>query len=635
MSNVRTWKKGQDEAFELRGRFVDPARRTVVQNGRSAEVEPRVMAVLLVLAERAGDTVRREELIDRVWNGAPGADQSLNNAISLLRRALRDNNGEEPPIVTTVPKQGYRLEARVVSAGSPAVDAASDAAAATGPATAGRSARPALAWLVAIVAVTVTTAWLWHGSDTADRTATVPAQSIAVLAFENLSPDPDDAYFADGLAEELTHTLSQVRSIDVASRPDSFQFRGDDASIGAIAQALGVANVLQGSVRREGPRLRITAQLVSAADNTVLWSTTYDRPADEMLNVQQDIAVNITNALVDEINGTEALAALSSIDPEAYEHYLIGKHELRNWTPDGNRRAVRYLERAVARDPDFAEARLALGRAYYFAGTHYGWMPPEEAIPKVKSSVVFGISAPNPATRAAALSIYGDVLAWGDRDWTAALLAYRRAYELTGVAPLGFGLTNSILGRHDEAIAIFQNLLAEGTGPIGINEEVAVRNNLAWAYFNARRYSDALTEARRVLAADDTFADAYRVLGRAQLMLGDATAAYDAFSAAATLMNDAAVARSDQAVALIRSGREGEARRLLADLESMPGYVPPPLIAQIYVHLGEHDTAMRWIRKGIDDGERGAVFLGINPLYDPIRPDPRFQAVLSELNLES
>ncbi len=632
MSNVRTWKKGQDVAFELRGRRIDPARRTVVHNGRSAEVEPRVMAVLLVLAERAGDTVRREELIDRVWNGAPGADQSLNNAISLLRRALNDNNGEEPPIVTTVPKQGYRLEARVAAAGSPAVDAGPRKAAhaAGGPA---RPARPVIAALVAIVAVTVTTAWLWRESDTAGRTAAAPAQSVAVLAFENLSPDPDDAYFADGLAEELTHTLSQVKSIEVASRPDSVRLRSGEAAVGAIATTLGVANVLHGSVRREGPRLRITAQLVAAADNTVLWSTTYDRPADEVLNVQQDIAVNITNALVDEINGTEALAALPSVDPQAYEHYLIGKHELRNWTPDGNRRAVRFLESAVARDPNFAEARLALGRAYYFAGTHYGWMPPEEAIPKVKSSVVFGISAPNPATRAAALSIYGDVLAWGDRDWTAALLAYRRAYELTGIAPLGFGLTNSILGRHDEAIAIFEGLLTEGTGPIGINEEVAVRNNLAWAYFNARRYSDALSEARRVLAADDTFADGYRVLGRALLMLGDAAAAYEAFSSAATLMNDAAVARSDQAVALIRSGREPEARRLLADLEAMPGYVPPPLIAQIYVHLGEHDKAMQWIEKGIDDGERGAVFLGINPLYDPIRPDARFQAVLSELDL--
>ena len=632
MSNVQTWTEGQEQAFDLRGRLVEPALRRISYEGDCIEVEPRVMAVLLILAEKPSQTIRRAELIDRIWNGAPGADQSLNNAVSLLRRALRDSRDGQP-IITTVPKQGYQLG----TAPTMHVDGKRDPISGDDPtalrSTAlSRNGRRVGLGVLATAAAVLFAAWIGRAPEPPVPDTPARPRSIAVLPFDNLGADSSDAYFGDGLADEVLHTLSQLRSLEVAPRSDSFQFRDSGASVSAIADSLNVANVLQGTVRREGSRLRITAQLVSAADNAVIWSTSYDRPTDEVLSVQQDIALNITNSLIDEINGAETLDALPTVDGSAYENYMIGKHELRKWTPDGNRRAVAHLERAVSQDPQFAEAHLALGRAYYFAGTHYGWMKPLEAIPKVKSSVVFGISAANPVTRATALAVYGDVLVWGDQDWEAALLAYQRAYELTGVAPLGYGLTLSILGRHDEAIQLFQSLLVDNAGP-GLNDDAGVQNNLAWAYFNARRYGEALVEAQKVIDLDGGFADAYRVLGRATLMLGDAQGAYEAFSTATLLMNGAAVSRSDQAVALARAGRYDEARDALAELESSEDYVPAPLIAQVYANLGEHDAAIRWIREAVDDAERGVVFLGINPLYDPIRDDARFKAILSDLNL--
>ncbi len=634
MSNVRLWSEDQDQPFTLNGRCVKPAPRTISYAGEVLEVEPRVMAVLLALAQRSGKIVRRQELIDLVWSGAPGADQSLNNAISLLRRALHDVDAENR-LIKTAPKQGYKLCGKI----DPVRDEANERASSvrTGPFQKWRLAVLGGAFVI----ISSTVLLLFSQSPSTHQTipsaATPGPHSIAVLPFDDFSADQEYAYFADGLAEEILHALTQVKSLSVASRTDSFQFRNSRMPIGDIAQRLGVSTILEGSVTREGDRLRVTAQLIAADSNTHLWSSTYDRTVDDALAIQRDIGVNIANALAREITQPERerLANLPSTNADAYEQFLIGKHELRKWTPDGNRRAVHHLESAVKFDPEFAEAHLALGRAYYFAGTHYGWLSPAVAIPKVKASLIHGVSSENLATRAAALSVYGDVLAWSDQDWRGAIAAYERAFELSGSPSLGYGLTNSIVGNHAAAIGIFQNLLEDGGGTSSINAELGIRNNLAWAHFNARRYDDARREAQIVISADETFADGYRVLGRAQLMLEQPDKAIATFSIASKLMSDAPTIKSDLAVALARAGRTAEAVNILQELESADDYVSPPLIAQIYANLGNPDQAFQWLEKGITDGARGVIFLKVNPMYDPIRSDPRYFELLHSLNLAS
>jgi len=489
MSNVRLWDRDWDRAFVLDGRWVDPASRRILANGSAVEVEPRVMAVLVALAQRSGRTVRRRDLIKEVWDEAPGADQSLNNAVSLLRRALGDTDPERR-LIQTLPKQGYRLCAPVEWSIGPQ-GAASPAATPGG------------------------------------RAPGVPA----VGAQSRLRP------------------------------------------------GAGVSAEDAGDAQHAPP------------------------------------------------------STLPTHDFRAYEQYLIGNHEQRKFTPEGNRRSIEYFERAAALDPEFVEARVALGRAYYLAGAHFGWMTPKEAIPKVKASlvhgVIHGVSAASPATRAAALSVYGDLLAWSDNDWSGALAAYQRAHELSGTPTLGYALTNSIVGNHDAAIAILRGLLADGLG------DSATRDNLAWAYFNARRYQDAIREARAVLAADDTFADAFRVLGRALLASGRTDEAIESLSDAVRFMNDAPAARSDLAVAMARAGREAEAQALLRALLDSDGYMPAPLIAQIHANLGDRDSAFEWLERGIEEGYRGAIFLKVDPLYDPLRGDPRFSLLLSRMNLQS
>ncbi len=642
MSNVRLWASEWDRTFVLAGRRIDPADRRIKTADAHSEIEPRVMAVLIALARRQGETVRRQDLIDLVWRGAPGADPSLSNAISLLRSALGDTDAENR-LIQTIPKQGYRLTVPVERSAlpdgkklSPASTTGGDVADdASGGIFGARVMRRTVLAGAAFAVATLSVFLLLDRTELSNTSVGIEnisefePRSIAVLPFVNMSSDIANDYFSDGMAEEILNALAQVDSLKVASRTDSFRFRGENASIEEISKRLKVANILEGSVRQEDNQLRVTVQLISASDGRHLWSSTYDRKAGDIFAIQQDIALNIANALVDELSDAERerVTSLPTKNLEAYDYFLIGNYQLRQWTIDDNRRALVSFKAAVELDPKFAEAHLGMGRAYYYAGTHYGWMTPAEAMPKVKASLVHGISSTNPVTRAAALSIYGDVLTWNDQDWRGALAAFQRAYEISGTPALGYALTNSIVGNHDAAIGILQKSIDSGDTDNG------TRNNLAWAYFNARRYEDALREAEAVLLSDGTFADGYRVLGRAQLLLGEADAAINSFSKAVQLLEGAPLARSDLAVAYARTGRVTEARVILKEILNTDEYVPAPLIAQIYANLGESDAAFKWLEKGIDEGARGVIFLKINPLYDPQRNDPRFSGLLTRLNL--
>jgi len=453
--------------------------------------------------------------------------------------------------------------------------------------------------------------------------------SIAVLPFLNLSDDPGDIYFSEGIAEEILNALARAGPFKVASRNDSFRYRGENAAIAEVAASLRVAHVLEGSVRRDGDNVRVTAQLISAADGYHLWSETYDRKAERILAIQRDIALKIADALTEELGEgvRRRLVALPTETLAAYDAYLLGLHHLREWSADGYRRSINQFERAIALDPGFTQAELALGGAFYFAGTHYGWMAPEDSIPRVKAAAIRGMASADPVVRGQALALHADVLAWIDHDWAAAEEAYKRSFELAPVPVQGWALLYSILGRHDEAIDLLVERLQH------VHNSKGERSNLAWHYFNARRYREAEREVRAVLALDANFAEAYRVLGRVKLLTGRADDAVTSFESAVRLLQRSPSALSDLAVALARAGRKTEAQALLDEILRHEGYVPPPLIAQVYAALGDADTAMHWLEAGLKDGARGVIFLGVNPLYDPLREDRRFQDLLDRIGL--
>ncbi|MEL6831003.1 MAG: winged helix-turn-helix domain-containing protein, partial [Pseudomonadota bacterium] len=347
-------------------------------------VEPKVMEVLKVLVERRGEPVARDELIEAVWTGKFGGEERLSRAISLLRKTLGDVQGRHTHI-ETVPRFGYRLIAQV----EPLKDAEKTIAAANL-----RWSLPRLTLMAAAVGFTVVLGLTWMGpgitanvaSNTVSRD-TNPAllaqtpddRSIAVLPFADLSPAGDQRYFSDGLAEEVLDALANVDGLSVAGRTSSFAYRDANADIREIGQALGVAFLLEGSVRKQADQLRVTAQLIRTDDGFHAWSKTYDGNVADIFDFQEDVARSIALAMTpDHDAGSERLAPPLTSSREAYDLYLQGREMSRRFGVDNKLAAIDLLKQATAIDPEFAEAWAWLANSYIYVPVA---RPAEDPIP--------------------------------------------------------------------------------------------------------------------------------------------------------------------------------------------------------------------------------------------------------------
>lgn len=318
-------------------------------------LQPRVMDFAVHMAARAGEVVERDELIDDVWQGYPGASQSLTNAASKLRQALADAGGD-PELLQTVPKRGYSLAGPVERVESSRQRTLMM-----------RTGALALALLAAILFAS----WAFESPSPVE-------QSVAVLPFENMSADPDQEYFAAGLAEELLNLLARVEGLKVAARTSSFLFDDADADVAEIGRALGVANLLEGSVRKDGDRVRVTVQLIDVEDGYHRWSRTFDRELADIFEIQDQIAQAVVNALKTEVMDfpVQRPDSRTTDSTEAYELYLAGNQALHHqgrWyrfnqrgkgDPESYRRIIALFERAVAIDPGFAPAWAGIANAY-------------------------------------------------------------------------------------------------------------------------------------------------------------------------------------------------------------------------------------------------------------------------------
>jgi TolB-like protein/DNA-binding winged helix-turn-helix (wHTH) protein len=355
---------GRWKVEPLKGAITGPDRRP-------HHLQPKVMDLLICLAKYADQPVTRDELLAEVWGEHAVSDEPLTRAIGELRRALQEDSGH-PKYIETIPKRGYRLIAEVrllkpVSHGKNVESVVQI------PHTTGHRLRLIVMSFICVAVILLAYDKWWMPEP--------PAQSIAVLPFVAMSSGEDDGYFADGLTEELLNSLSQIGDLKVAGRASSFYYKDKTPSFREVGEALGVAHVLEGSVRRAGNRLRITAQLIAVDDGYHLWSATYDRSMDDIFAIQDDIANQVTGALKVTLLGEEAaaLASYGTDNAEAQSLYLIAKARLRlgshvlsqnvGLRTGHLRSARRLLEQAVDLDPDYAEAWAALGRAYLLVGT--------------------------------------------------------------------------------------------------------------------------------------------------------------------------------------------------------------------------------------------------------------------------
>jgi TolB-like protein/Tfp pilus assembly protein PilF len=456
-------------------------------------------------------------------------------------------------------------------------------------------------------------------------------RSIAVLPFVNISGDPDNEYFSDGLSEELINALAGVPELKVAARTSSFAYKGRNEDVRTIARDLGVATILEGSVRRSGNQVRITVQFIKADDGYHLWSESYDRELEDIFAIQEEIARAITQKLqVQLAGGDERLVKRATTDVEAYDYYLRGRYGLSMANSEESlRQAIRLFEQAVGRDSTYASAYAGIADAYIELEEY---VEVEEVAPLARAAALRAVELDD--TRAETHTALAHVYMHYDWDWISTERAYRRAVEL---GPESFeahaGIAHFLMaaGDHEAALAETRRaieLAREGAlDPVAF--EVDAATNLGHALFAARRYDEAMAEGRRALQLDPQDAAAQHLLALVYLGRGE-------YAEAIRRLERMDRAGVGDALLLgygyARAGRTAEARQILGEVEGRSGTEQVLLveIALVHVGLGDLERAVDALEEAYRQRQTGVLHLRMNPLYDPLRPEARFRKLMKK-----
>jgi len=456
-------------------------------------------------------------------------------------------------------------------------------------------------------------------------------RSIAVLPFVNASPDPDNEYLSDGITDELIDALAKVEGIHVASRTSVFALKGKLQDVRAIGSLLDCSVVLEGTVRRSASQLRITAQLTSTSDGRLLWSQRYDRRLDDVFAIQDEIARTIVDTLRATWFADLAPAPVHHYtdNVRAYGLYLKGRYEWNRRTQEGVVAGIRYFEQAIAIDPSYALAYTGLADCYALH-VDYRSVPVDEGFAQAKKYALKAIELNDSLAEAHAS------LAWCrfayDWDWAAAGQEFRRAIELDpryATAHQWYAFLLSALGAVGES-------LVEGHTAIELDPgSVSARRSLGWAYLYARRYEQARYHLERAITMNPNAEETFRVLGVALSLEGKHSDAERVLRETAAMPGAGTYTSASLGYALARAGRRDEALALLAELESHAavGYVSPVAFATILLGLGEVERAIEWSERAYDDRRGWLAYVNVNPLMDPMRGHPRFEALARRMNL--
>jgi adenylate cyclase len=453
-----------------------------------------------------------------------------------------------------------------------------------------------------------------------------PIRSIAVLPLENLSGDPEQEYFADGMTEALIGDLATIGSLRVISRTSVMQYKGERKPLPEIAEELDVDAVVEGTVMRAGGRVRITAQLIDARDDRHLWSDRYDRELADVLALQSEVARAIAQQVrvtLTPKDGTR-LASARPINPDAHEAYLKGRAHWMKRTPADRNLALGFFRQAVQIDPGYAAGYAGLSLTYSSLALA-GAAPPYELMPKAEAAALKALELD--ATLPEVHLSLGIVRMRRDWDFPAAEREFRRALELNpshALAHLWLAFHLSTMGRHEEAIA--EASLATRYDPLSPSVRVAS----ASPHREARDYDAAEGLLREALALDPTSAFAHSRLGYVYSLTGRHEEAIAEIEKTSARTEGGPL--WDLGYVYARAGREDEARAIIEELNerSRERYVPATGPARIYAGLGDHDKAFEWLERAYEERSLGLVFVD-SPIWDPIRSDPRFQDLLRRI----
>jgi serine/threonine protein kinase/Tfp pilus assembly protein PilF len=454
--------------------------------------------------------------------------------------------------------------------------------------------------------------------------------SIAVLPFVNMSGDKEQGYFSDGLTEEIINALTKIPRLKVIARTSSFAFRGKEQDITKIADALRVRTILEGSVRKAGNRIRVTAQLVDAADGSHQWSERYDRDMADIFAIQDEISQAIADKLRIQMSGEQHKAKHPTENMEAYSIYLKGHYHLLRFTPDSMTKAKESFEQAIALDPNFALPWYGLANLNSALG-FAGFVPPRAVAAECNRALSKALELDEMLPEAHAMLGFRHA---NDYEWQKAELSFRRAFELnprSGDIWCLYGLYYlAAMRRLDEAVVAAKRVLElDPLSPFG-------HVQLGVCYQYKRQWSRAIEQHRSALDLDPNYGYAHASLAFACISAGRSEEGIRALE-----MMEHAPVRSPASIGFLglicgMIGRRDETRKLLKELEELAAkaYVPPSSFAHIYLALGEIEKCFDWLEKAIEERDGFAFNLHVQPYFDPLHSHPRYPALLRKMNLQ-
>jgi len=611
--------------------LVDFASGEVRQNGHMVRLKPQPCRVLSLLMSRPGQTVLREEIQKEVWSQDTFVDfdRGLNSCIKQIRAALGDDP-DAPRYIETIPRRGYRLIAKVESTSGPHNGDTGQEALASPSVGGGKHVpflrRSAVLALVTILAIVAVTLGVRRGREAPARIR------LAVLPFVNLSGDSEQDFFGDGLAEEMITQLGELapQKLGVIARTSAARYQNSQKAAAEIGKELNVNYLLEGSVRRNGSRLHVTAQLIQTSDQTQLWAATYDRDAGDTLAIESDLAHRVARSLALELLPARDSATHSPFtrNAAAHEAYLRGRYVMNRMTLDGFREARAELERAVQADPGFALAYSALADTYSLE-PWWGGSSPQEAFPKARHFAEQALRLDDGL--AEAHTSMGFIRLYNDWDFAGAENEFERAIRLQpglALAHYWFAGALSAAGKHDEAIASIQR--AQELDPLS----PMINADAGWYYFYARRYEDAIRECRRALEVDPQFGFAvncilasHRAQGKSEAALNDARELFRL---------RAAQSHQKPVEIVAANANEGLHQAAAIWLEHMNRlsqtvYRSPYQLAVLDTWLDQKDRAFAELERARSQRDTLMVLLEVDPRLDPLRSDPRYAALKSEM----
>jgi TolB-like protein/Flp pilus assembly protein TadD len=464
------------------------------------------------------------------------------------------------------------------------------------------------------------------------RAAPVRIESLAVLPLKNLSQEPEQEYFVEGMTDALIAELSQISALRVISRTSVMRYKETKKPLPEIARELNVEGIVEGSVQRSGERVRIAAQLIYAPRDTHLWARSYDRELRDVLALESSVAQAIAEEIQVKLTPQEQahLATTRQVNPQAYEAYLKGRYEWNKRTAESLRRGIAFFQQAVARDPRYALAYAGLADSYFALAYSAEVLPPREAVPRARAAVQQALALEEALAEAHAT--LGAIKLFYDWDWAGAQSEFKRAIALQpgyATAHHWYGLCLGWMGRMPEATAELTR--AQELDPLSL----IISANVAWTYSLARDYDRAIAQLRRTLELDPSFWAAHWDLGDCYLALGRSAEAIAELQKAVDLSAGSTGALAMLGYAYGTTGERAKAEKVLQELNQLgrSRYVSPADLAMVEFGLGHRDQAFARLEKAYQDRARFLVTLKVEPSLDRFRADPRLQDLLRRMHL--